>query len=243
MDNNSIKQVSNSSIEIKLQEGDILMLLEPESLIMYEGNPENIKKEYIDFCKYEDRKILFTKNTLTKTIIEGTSNLLISLPREFFISVLPIKEATPLFYNFKNVIFYTNGVSFSTKSIKIKEFTKSIVMGTLFFTRFTGNGYVGMVNNAELFKKNISKISSVLINKNSIFAIPESAIVKLIPVGNELHAHTTNPMCAVRGTKEYGEYIVYQGANVGFTSQQLKPENIVKRFIKEFVPGASTIWK
>ena len=66
MDNNSIKQVSNSSIEIKLQEGDILMLLEPESLIMYEGNPENIKKEYIDFCKYEDRKILFTKNTLTK---------------------------------------------------------------------------------------------------------------------------------------------------------------------------------
>lgn len=243
MDDNSIIPKSINTVEIILKDGDSLTLLEPESLIMYEGNPENIKKERIKICDDIDRRILLAKNAFTKTTIEGAANLVISLPREFFITIIKIEDSQQLLYNFKDVIFYTKNISFYFKIIKIKEIMKAIATGSLVFTGIRGNGYVGIFHNAKLFKKDISISSSVLVNKNSIIAFPESAHVKLIPVGNKLHAHTTKLMCSIRGSQEAGEYILYQGANIDFASQQLQSDNIFKRFIKEFVPGTSTIWK
>ena len=236
------KLLNKCTAEIILREGELVKIFEPNSIILYEGDPEKRKEEFIN--PFTDIKTLFTKQKITVTTIEGAAYFVISLPRGCFVNIFEINGDDSFLYNFKNVLFFTGLVTYRNQILLKEKFSMALATKSIIATSFSGKGHIGIFSDAELIQKNISN-HAVYVNINNIISIPKSAEVDITYYGNNLSAQLMGMHYLIKGTKQSGEYIVYQAANIGFTQQQQQAntDSMPRRLVKKYVPGADIIMK
>jgi uncharacterized protein (AIM24 family) len=108
---------------------------------MFEGNPDDRVDEFFSL------KDIFRKHSFLRAVLSGPSRCILSLNSNFFITIIDIREDNNLLYEFKNILFYSHGISLSHVFQPVKHMltTKSIVKA-----KFEGEGKVGLMSSSPL---------------------------------------------------------------------------------------------
>lgn len=230
--------LTKSAAELTLKEGEFVKVFEPQSIILYEGDPKKRKTSVVKPAG--DLKVLMSKRSLTVTTVDGPSSLVISLPRGCYINIFPVNGDDQFLYNFRNVLFCTGGVAYHSKLLLKDNVAMAFATKSVIATSFSGKGHVGIFSDAELLTRDISG-KSVYVNVNNVISIPKSAEARITCYGNDLSAQIMELHYLIKGTRPSGEYIVYQGANVGPAMNRQQGNNkggLPQRLVKKYVPGA-----
>jgi uncharacterized protein (AIM24 family) len=237
------KLLNNCTAEINLIAGEFVKVFEPNSIILFEGDPERRKEEFVNIAT--DLKAVFSKKKIIVSTIQGPSSFVVSLPRGCFINIFEVNGDDSFLYNFKNLLFCTNGITYRSQILLKNKLSMALATKSLVATSFSGNGHIAILSDAELFQRNISN-TAVYINVNNIISIPKSADVQVTYYGDNLSSQTMEMHYLIKGTKRSGEYILFQGANIGIAQEQQQNTNadsLPKRIVKKYVPGADIILK
>ena len=232
------KLLTKSAAELILGQGELLKVFEPQSVILYEGDPKKRRTSVVRPAG--DLKVLVSKRNLTVTTIEGPSSLVVSLPRGCYVNIFPINGDDPFLYNFRNVLFCTGGITYRSRLLLKDNVAMAFATRSIIATSFSGSGHVGIASDAELLTRDISG-RSVYVNVNNVISIPKSAEVKVTCYGNDLSAQIMQLHYLIKGTKASGEYIVYQGASVGPATNRQQGNaqgGLPQRLVKKYIPGA-----
>jgi len=226
--------INKRTIEINLDENEPITILEPESIIFFDGDPEKRNDQFLDF------KSMIKKGSLLSSNIRGKASLVLSLPRWYYIKIIEIKGKDDMLYEYKNVLFYSNDIQLTAEFAPLKIIATT---GSLARLCFHGSGFIGIMSQGELIQKQISE-KGVYVCCNNLVSIPRSVSLTPCVYGNETASQSMSWHYLITNEKNVAASIIIESVCMsGSLQSQASGEGIFKRFIKEVVPGAQTLWK
>jgi uncharacterized protein (AIM24 family) len=211
-------------IRIQLDALDILNVLHPKSMIAYQGLPQNREDRFMDLAAaYRKRKWIRSR-------MQGPSEMVIALPAGCSVETLEIPVDSNLLFDFRHVMFFTEGMGLKSRIQKIKNawITREWVR-----MKFTGPGSLGIITQGELATIQLQTDQPLFVESGSLVAYPENANIKLSVYGNTLASQHMSVQWEITGS---GPVLIQTGSNDTQLIEQLHHDSFIKRLLRELLP-------
>ncbi|THF73307.1 AIM24 family protein [Cohnella fermenti] len=211
-------------VRIELEEGEALHVLHPKAIVAFRGSPASREDRVMDLPNaYRKRKWVRSKLT-------GPAEAVLGLPVECSLTVVDIAEDSDLLFNFRHVLFYTDGLEMKSRIQKIRTawITREWVR-----MRFSGPGKLGVVTAGAMASLPLSPDVPVFAEAGSLVAYPEKADVRLSVYGNTLASQHMGVQWQLTGR---GPILIQCGGTDSGLRDHLNGDGIVKRLLRELLP-------
>ncbi|RAV18919.1 AIM24 family protein [Paenibacillus contaminans] len=211
-------------IHIKLDDSDAIQLLHPQALLAYQGNPQSREDRLMDFAG------MYRKKKLIRSRLQGPAELIVGLPPGCMLDAIDIPEESDLLFDFRHVLFYSDGLTMKSKVQTIKNvwITREWVR-----MRFTGPGILGLITSGALATLQLHPERPLFVEAGSLVAYPENASIKLSVYGNQLASQNMNVQWEMTGK---GPVLMQTGFRDTQLDEQLHKDGIVRRALRELLP-------
>lgn len=218
-------------VRIELQEGEAMHVLHPKAIVAFQGSPTHREDKVMDLSN------AYRKKKWVRSKLTGPSEAVLGLPADCSLTVVDIEADSDLLFNFRHVLFYTDGLQMKSRIQKIKTawITREWVR-----MRFTGPGKLGLVTSGALASMPLSPDVPTFAEAGSLVAYPEKASVQLSVYGNTLASQHMGVQWQLSGS---GPILVQCGAVDNGLSDHLKGDGFVKRLLRELLPFGSVYIK
>jgi len=190
--------------------------------------------------KFLDFKSMIKKGSLLASNIRGKASLVLSLPRGYYIKIIKIKGSDDMLYEYKNVLFFSHEIQMKSEIVPLESI---LTTGSIARLSFHGYGFIGIMSQGELIEKQISE-NGVYVCCNNLVAFPRKVSLQPGVYGNGKASQSMPWHYLITNEKNVAASIIIESVCMsGSLQSQESGDGILKRFIKEVVPGAQTALK
>ncbi|MDI4647287.1 AIM24 family protein [Cohnella hashimotonis] len=218
-------------VRIALDEGEALHVLHPKAIVAFQGRPAQREDRIMDLANaYRKRKWIRSR-------LAGPAELILGLPAGCSLTVIDIPVDSDLMFNFRHVLFYTEGLRMQSRIQKIKTawITREWVR-----MRFSGPGKVGVFASGDLASVELNPEVPLYAESGALVAYPERADVRLSVYGNTLASQHMNVQWQLTGR---GPALIQVGSPDPGLAGQLHGDGWFKRLLREVLPFGSVYIK
>ncbi|CAH1202750.1 hypothetical protein PAECIP111893_01915 [Paenibacillus plantiphilus] len=214
-------------VRVSLDNEDTLHVLHPKSILAYQGAPQSREDRFMDLAgAYRKRKWIRSK-------LVGQSEFILGLPPGCQLESVAIGPKSDLMFDFRHVMFYTDGLHMKSKIQKIKT---AWITQDWIRMKFTGPGTLGIITTGDLITMQLHPSIPLYVEAGSLIAYPDSARIKLAVYGNQLASQHMNVQWEMTGS---GPVLIQSGSRDAGLMEQLQGGGIVKRVLRELLPFGS----
>jgi uncharacterized protein (AIM24 family) len=227
----SASQLSQS-VTLQLEEGESVHILHPRQIISFQGNPSHREDRLMDITG------MYRKRKLIQSQIRGSAQLMIGLPAGYSMQTIPIQDDSDLLFEWKHVLFYTEGMRVERKVQTLKN---AIITRELVKMKFSSHdGQLGILSHGPLHRIELHPEFPTYIDVGCLVAYPENA--KLTPrvYGNTLASQHMNYHWEIMG---HGYALVQTGKSDSQLEQDIEGDGFIKRILREVIPFGGIIIK
>ncbi|MEK0316572.1 hypothetical protein [Cohnella sp. 56] len=218
-------------VRITLEPDEALHVLHPKSIVAFQGSPAQREDRIMDLANaYRKRKWIRSR-------LGGPAELILGLPPGCNLTVIDIAADSDLMFNFRHVLFYTDGLRMQSRIQKIKTawITREWVR-----MRFSGPGRVGVFTAGDLASVELDPDVPLFAESGALVAYPERADVRLSVYGNTLASQHMNVQWQLKGR---GPALIQVGSTDPGLGEQLQGDGFFKRLLRELLPFGSVYIK
>lgn len=173
----------SAAVHVRLDEGERIHVLHPQQIIAFQGSSSLREDRFMNW------KHMYRKKRLLQASIRGPVELLISLPLGFQLMSIPVEESSDLLFEFRHLLFYSEGVQMNSIMQKIRNI---LVTQDVIRMKFSGKGMIGILSMGPLQALRLDPMIPLFVDSSSLIAYPHHASVDLTVYGNHLasqHMH------------------------------------------------------
>ncbi|PZD95002.1 hypothetical protein DNH61_15290 [Paenibacillus sambharensis] len=211
-------------VRVELENGEVLHVLHPKSVIAYQGPPGHREDKITDLAD------AYRKKRWIRSRMRGPSEFIIGLPPGCMLQTIDIEEGGDLLFDFRHVLFFTEGIGTATRVQKIKT---AWITRELIRIRFSGPGQLGVITTGDLVPMQLQPETPLFVEAGSLVAYPESAKVKLSVYGNQIASQHMNVQWQLTGR---GPVLIQTGSRDQALTEELQGGGFVKRLLRELLP-------
>lgn len=218
-------------VRITLEQGESIQVLHPKSIVAFQGDPTQREDRIMDLAS------VYRKRKWIRSRLGGPAELILGLPPGCSLTEIDIPADSDLMFNFRHVLFYTDGLHMQSRIQKIKTawITREWVR-----MRFSGPGKVGVFTAGDLAAVELDPDTPLFAESGALVAYPERADVRLSVYGNTLASQHMNVQWQLTGR---GPALIQVGSTDPGLAEQLHGDNIFKRLLRELLPFGSVYIK
>ncbi|MCA0756086.1 AIM24 family protein [Paenibacillus sp. N4] len=211
-------------VHVRLEDGDKLHVLHPKSIVAYQGAPQSREDRFMDLAG------IYRKKRWIRSALSGPSEFILGLPAGCSLESVPIGEHSDLLFDFRHVIFFSDGMQFKSVVQKLKNawITKEFVR-----MRFSGPGTLGVITAGDLMPIQLHPTRPLYVETGALVAYPEKASIELSVYGNKLASQHMNVQWEIRGS---GPVLIQTGSRDAELEEQLQNGGFIKRILREVLP-------
>jgi len=210
---------------------DIIIVNEPNNIIAFQSDNHKNREDFI----FDELKI---KKYKTKSKIKGKSSLYIKSKNNSSIKIFEVNENMPFIFNY-NILFYTKDVKIN---ISLENISKAIFKNDIFRYECSGNGILAYYAEGDSIEITLSEKETIFIHPNNVLGYDKNIQYEFKTYGNtkaalnmEYHYKFTGKGKIIIQTQSLSTDIKCNLEESG--------DGVIKRFIKEIVPGGPIIFK
>lgn len=222
---------SSGYVRIALQPDEALHVLHPKAIVAFQGRPGQREDRLLDMAD------MYRKRKWINARLAGPSLCLIGLPPGFSLSVVDIEPGGDLLFDFRHVLFYTEGIAMRSR---IQRFRSALITRDLVRMRFSGPGKLGVVTGGGMASLALHPDVPSFVEAGSLVAFPESAAVRLSVYGNPLASQHMRVQWELRGR---GPALVQGGTRDPGLAGRMSGDGLFKRLLRELLPFGSVYIK
>jgi len=218
-------------VHIALEDDEALHVLHSKSIISYQGSPNHREDKLMDISG------VYRKKKWIRTRLQGPSSFLIGLPAGFVMESIDIPEDSHLLFDFRHVVFFTEGMTFRSKILKLKTawITREFIR-----IKFSGPGKLGIITVGDIATMQLDPHIPLFVDTSALVAYPEDATISLSVYGNSLASQHMNVQWEIRGT---GPVLIQTGSRDRQLENRLSEDGWFKRLLREVLPFGSVYIK
>ncbi|GAB2694735.1 AIM24 family protein [Paenibacillus thermoaerophilus] len=215
---------AGQAVEIGLDDAETLHVLHPDQLVAYQGPPAGRQDSLFDLPG------LLRKKKLIRTRLTGPGRLWLALPPGFHLTSLPVGECEDLLFEYRNVLYYTEGIGMKTVWQQAK---RSLLTRELVKMKFDGTGTIGLLTSGPLVPIALDPQTPLFADAGSLVAFPENARVELAVYGNHLASQHMRYQWKLTGR---GYALLQAGRIDRRFEREFEQDGLLKRVLREVVP-------
>lgn len=211
-------------VNISLEPNDGLHVLHPKALLAYQGDPRSREDKLMDMPS------MYRKRKLIRSHLKGPSNMIVGMPPNCSMETVDIAEGSNLLFDFRHVLFYTDGV---TMKSKVQTFKNAWITREWVRMKFSGPGRLGIISSGALATLQLDPERPLFVEAGSLVAYPEDAEIKLSVYGNQLAAQHMNVQWEMKGK---GPVLMQTGFRDVQLQEQIHKDSFIRRTLRELLP-------
>lgn len=212
------------AVTFSLAEGDLIHILHPEQIVSYRG-PSNGRSD-----RFMNVKRMYRKGKLIQSDMSGPSQFVAALPPGFAMKSVEIHNGSDLLYDFRNLFFYSNGITMQTRLLQIKNM---LVTRDVIKVKFSGTGTIGILTQGPVCQTELHPTEPVYIDAGSLVAYPENAKLELTVYGNTLASQHMSYHWKMTGL---GSVLFQAGRQNHRLEKDWANDGFIKRVLREVIP-------
>ena len=160
----------------------------------------------------------------------------LAVPPGCYITIIDFKENEEMLYDYKNLLFISQGIKAHRVLQKIKNM---LISRPIFKVKFSGTGKVGLISGGALHSIALNNENSVFVKLGNLVSLPTTARWELCTYGNELAVQNGGLHYQITGT---GNILIEAISSREYIQQMQRETDVIGiRILKEYVPGANII--
>ncbi|MCM3632605.1 MULTISPECIES: AIM24 family protein [Paenibacillus] len=218
-------------VRITLEEDEVLHVLHSKSILAYNGSPLGREDKLMGIGG------AFRKKKWIRSRLQGPSSFLLGLPAGYSFQALDIGEGSNLLFDFRHVVFFSEGMNARSKVLKLKTawITKELIR-----VKFSGPGKLGVITVGDLATMQLDPEIPLFVDKSALVAYPEDASIHLTVYGNSLASQHMNVQWELKGS---GPVLIQTGSQDRQLEAKLSEDGWFKRLLRELLPFGSVYIK
>lgn len=218
-------------VRVNLETEEAVHVLHSSSIVAYKGSPQSREDRFMDIGG------AYRKKRWIRSRLQGPSEFLLGLPAGFSFELFDIPEQSNLLFDFRHVVFFSDGMTFKSKILKLKTvwITRELVR-----MKFSGPGKLGIITVGDMTTIQLDPEQPLFVDKSALVAYPEDASIRLSVYGNSLASQSMNVQWEMRGT---GPVLIQTGSRDRQLEDKLTEDGWFKRLLREILPFGSVYIK
>lgn len=218
-------------VRVTLEEEEALHVLHSKAILSYQGSPLGREDKLMGLGG------AFRKKKWIRTRLQGPSSFLLGLPAGFSFEAIEIPAESNLLFDFRHVVFFTEGMNYRSKVLKLKTawITKELIR-----IKFSGPGKLGIISVGDIATMQLDPEIPLFVDTSALVAYPEDASIQLSVYGNSLASQHMNVQWELRGT---GPVLIQTGSRDRQLETKLTEDGWIKRLLRELLPFGSVYIK
>ncbi|MDR6884536.1 AIM24 family protein [Bacillus sp. 3255] len=209
---------------LRLDQGEVVHVLHPNQIAAFQGRSEQREDSLMKLPG------MYRKKRLIQSRLQGPAQLLLGLPDGYSMSVVPIGAEDDLLYEFRHVLFYTEGVSFSSHLQNVKH---TLITQDLVKMQFKGPGSLGLLTAGPLYQMALDPEQPLYVDTTCLVAYPRNAQLRLCVYGNTLASQHMNYHWEMTGN---GRVLLQPCKPDRKLDEHMRSDSLLRRIAKEVIP-------
>ncbi|MBP1990878.1 AIM24 family protein [Paenibacillus eucommiae] len=217
-------QQRNFMATLSVEKNESLYVLHPSQIVVFQGASYQREDSFMRIPNmYRKKKFLHSR-------IRGPASLMIGLPDQYCITTLPIEAEDDLLFEFKNVLFYTEGIKYHAH---VQSVRNAVITRDLVKMRFEGPGTLGLLTAGPLYTMELHPVKPVYIDMACLVAFPQKADIRLCVYGNTLASQNMNYQWEMTG---HGSVLLQPCKPNKALDEQMENDSFIRRILREVIP-------
>ncbi|MGG1553859.1 MULTISPECIES: AIM24 family protein [Paenibacillus] len=209
---------------LHVESGEAVHILHPNQIVAFQGKANQREDGLMKLPN------MYRKKRLIQSRITGPAEVLIGLPEGYNMTVIPIAEGDDLLYEFKHVLFYTEGVTFTSHLQSMKN---TIITQDLIKMQFSGSGTIGILTAGPVHPMALSPDKPLYVDAQCLIAYPKQANLRLCVYGNTLASQHMNYQWELTGQ---GQVLVQPCKPDRKLDEHMQTDGLLRRIAREVLP-------
>ncbi|UHA74193.1 AIM24 family protein [Paenibacillus sp. 481] len=222
---NETETLHSQTTTIQLERNDVVYVLHPRQIISFQG-PSAAREDML-----MDIAGIYRKRKLIQSRITGPAKFMLGLPVGYHLQTLPIVEDSDLLFEWKHVLFYTEGMHIERR---VQTFKNAVITKEIVKMKFTAkDGLLGIISSGPIYRMELHPEVPTYVDVNCLVAYPENARLKPCVYGNSLASQQMNYQWEMTGRG----YILLQTGKVDAQlEREMEGGGLIRRLLREVIP-------
>ncbi|MFC3345797.1 AIM24 family protein [Paenibacillus abyssi] len=173
---------------------------------------------------------MYRKRRWIRSKISGPSELLLGLPPGCRLHVVPIEAESSLLYDFRNVLFFSDGMTMKNRLQSIKN---AVITQEWVRIKFSGPGQLGIISTGFMETLTLHPETPLYVDAGALIAYPEDASLKISVYGNSLASQHMKVQWEIKGN---GPVLIQTGSSDPQLERQMRQDSLIRRTLREVLP-------
>lgn len=209
---------------LSIERSESIFVLHPKQIVAFRGSSAQREDTFMNLPG------IYRKKRFVKARISGPSEVILGLPNGYCIGTVPIGEDDDLLFEFRNVLFYTEGLKFTTHIQTVKNV---MITRDLAKINFKGPGTLGLLTAGPLYITEIDPIQPIFVDMACLVAYPQHAKIRLCVYGNTLASQHMNYQWEITG---HGRVLIQPCKPDRAINEQMHNDGMIRRVLREIIP-------
>ncbi|MDU0205889.1 AIM24 family protein [Paenibacillus sp. MAH-36] len=209
---------------LRIEKDESIHVLHPSQIIAFQGKSEQREDSLMKLPS------MYRKKRLIQSRVYGPAQLMLGLPEGYSMSVVPIGDEDDLLYEFRHVLFYTSGVSFTSHLQNVKN---TLITQDLVKMQFKGPGTLGLLTAGPLYQMALDPKQPLYVDIHCLIAYPRNAALRLCVYGNTLASQHMNYHWEMTGQ---GHVLLQPCKPDRKLDEHMKNDSLLRRIAREVLP-------
>lgn len=209
---------------LRIEQDESIHVLHPNQIVAFQGRSEQREDSLMKLPS------MYRKRRLIQSRVRGPAQLMLGLPEGYSMSVVPIGDDDDLLYEFRHVLFYTDGVSFTSHLQNVKN---TLITQDLVKMQFKGPGTLGLLTAGPLYQMALDPKKPLYVDINCLIAYPRHAELRLSVYGNTLASQHMNYHWEMTG---HGHVLLQPCKPDRKLDEHMKNDSLLRRIAREVLP-------
>jgi uncharacterized protein (AIM24 family) len=214
------KQLATLTVET----GEAVCVLHPNQIVAFRGGAAQREDSFMNLPG------MYRKKRFVQSRIHGPAQFMLGLPEGYHIGVVPIEANDDLLYEFRHVLFYKVGITFSTHIQTIKD---AMITRDLVRMRFQGPGVLGLLTAGPIYEVELHPENPLYVDTACLVAYPQKATIRLCVYGNTLASQNMNYHWEMTGQ---GRVLLQPSKHDRALNEQMQKDGFIRRILREVIP-------
>ncbi|NOV04641.1 AIM24 family protein [Paenibacillus planticolens] len=210
--------------KLRIEQDEAIHVLHPNQIVAFQGRSEQREDSLMKLPS------MYRKKRFIQSRVRGPAQLMLGLPEGYSMSVVPIGADDDLLYEFRHVLFYTEGVSFTSHLQNVKN---TLITQDLVKMQFKGPGTLGLLTAGPLYQMTLDPKQPLYVDISCLIAYPRNAKLRLCVYGNTLASQHMNYHWEMTGQ---GHVLLQPCKPDAKLDEHMKNDSLLRRVAREVIP-------
>jgi uncharacterized protein (AIM24 family) len=201
-----------------------VQVLHPSQIVAFQGSSSQREDSFMKLPS------MYRKKRFVQSRIYGPARFLLGIPDGYCVGTVPIAGEDDLLFEFKHVLFYTEGVRFQTH---VQSVRNAVITRDLVKMRFQGTGTLGLLTAGPLYQIELHPDQPIYVDTSCLVAYPRQAQIRLSVYGNTLASQNMNYQWEMTG---YGIALLQPCKPSKALDEQMQNDSVIRRVLREVIP-------